>query len=109
RQDETKFETWRLAQAAAIKLVLTYGTEEAITLQSANIEGRSGQHLCCQLRAVLEEAQLRASRWRINATLVDRFYGGASTSPSTTLGGLLKQFTQAHLPKIRKNGLGDGG
>ena len=106
RQDETKFELWRQAQAAAIKLVLTYGTEEAITLQSVNIEGRSAQHLCGQLLAILEEAQLRASRWRINATLVDRFYGGASTSPSTTLGGLLKQATQAHMPKIRKAGYG---
>jgi CRISPR-associated protein Csd1 len=106
KQDETKFEAWRQAQAAAIKLVLTYGTEEAITLQSVNIEGRSAQHLCGQLLAILEEAQLRASRWRINATLVDRFYGGASTSPSTTLGGLLKQATQAHMPKIRKAGYG---
>ena len=49
---------------------------------------------------------MRASRWRINATLVDRFYGGASTSPSTTLVGLLKQATQAHMPKIRKAGFG---
>jgi CRISPR-associated protein Csd1 len=106
RQDEAKFETWRQAQAAAIKLVLTYETEEAITLQSVNIEGRSAQHLCGQLLAILEEAQLRASRWRINATLVDRFYGGASTSPSITLGGLLKQATQAHMPKIRKAGFG---
>lgn len=106
RKDETKFELWRQAQAAAIKLVLTYGTEEAITLQSVNIEGRSAQHLCGQLLAILEEAQLRASRWRINATLVDRFYGGASTSPSTTLGSLLKQATQAHMPKIRKAGFG---
>jgi CRISPR-associated protein Csd1 len=106
RKDEIKFEAWRQAQAAAIKLVLTYGTEEAITLQSVNIEGRSAQHLCGQLLAILEEAQLRASRWRINATLVDRFYGGASTSPSTTLGSLLKQATQAHMPKIRKAGFG---
>jgi CRISPR-associated protein Csd1 len=106
RMDETKFEAWRQAQAAAIKLVLTYGTEEAITLQSVKIEGRSAQHLCGQLLAILEEAQMRASRWRINATLVDRFYGGASTSPSTTLGSLLKQATQAHMPKIRKAGFG---
>jgi len=106
RKDEAKFGSWRQAQAAAIKLVLTYETEEAITLQSVNIEGRSAQHLCGQLLAILEEAQLRASRWRINATLVDRFYGGASTSPSTTLGNLLKQATQAHMPKIRKAGFG---
>ena len=104
-QDETKFEMWRQAQAAVIKLVLTYGTKEAIPLQSVNIEGRSAQHLCGQLLAILEEVQLRASRWR-NATLVDRFYGGASTSPSTTLGALLKQATQEHMPKIRKAGFG---
>jgi CRISPR-associated protein Csd1 len=101
-----ELEKWRQAQAAAIKLVLTYGTEEASTLQSLNVVGRSGPHLCGQLLAVLEEAQLRASGWRINATLVDRFYGGASTSPSTTLGSLVKQATQAHMPKIRKSSLG---
>ena len=108
RNEIEQFERWRQAQATAIKLVLTYGTEEAITLQTIGIEGRSGPHLCGQLLAILEEAQSRASRWRINATLVDRFYGGASTSPSTTLGHLMKQFTQAHMPKIRKNGLGYG-
>ncbi len=106
KNEENELKRRQQAQAAAIKLVLTYGTEEAITLQCQSSEGRSGPHLCGELLAVLEEAQLRASRWRINATLVDRFYGGASSSPSTTLGGLVKQATQAHMPKIRKAGLG---
>jgi len=98
---------WRQqALAAAIKIVITFGREEAKTMQSLDKERRGGPYLCGWLLAVLEEAQLRASRWRINATLVDRFYGGVSTSPATTLGRLLNRATQEHMPKIRKAKLG---
>jgi CRISPR-associated protein Csd1 len=106
RREEADFKKWRQAQAAAIKIVLTYGKREAKTFQMLNNESRSGPHLCGELLSILEEAQLRASGWRINATLVDRFYGSASMAPSTTLGMLLKRATQEHMPKIRKAGLG---
>jgi len=106
KADELELARRQAALAAAIKIVVTFGREEANTLQSLDKQNRSGPYLCGQLLAILEEAQLRASRWRINATLVDRFYGGASISPSTTLGRLLNQATQSHMPKIRKAGLG---
>jgi len=90
------------AQAAGIKVVLTFGRKEAEKLQTLDCASARGPYLCGQLLAILEEAQGRASRWRVGARLVDRFYGGASTAPAATLGRLLNLATQAHLPKIRK-------
>jgi CRISPR-associated protein Csd1 len=91
---------------SAIKFVLTYAKKEAVTLQSLDKSSKSTAYLCGRLLAVLEEAQGRASRWRVQATIVDRFYGGASTSPKNTLGILVRQGTVAHMPKIRKMGAG---
>ena len=59
-----------------------------------------------KLFAVLEEIQLRSARWNINSTIVDRFYGSASTAPASVFGNLIKNATSAHLPKIRKAQLG---
>jgi CRISPR-associated protein Csd1 len=91
---------------AAIKFVLTYDKQEAITLQSLDIAYSSGPYLCGRLLAILEEAQSRASRWRVQATIVDRYYGGASTAPAATFSVLINQGTKAHMPKIRKIGAG---
>ncbi|MGA8026752.1 MAG: type I-C CRISPR-associated protein Cas8c/Csd1 [Bryobacteraceae bacterium] len=106
KRDELEIGLRRQTLAAAIKFVLTYGKQEANTLQSLDDSWKRGPYLCGRLLAVLEEAQLRASRWRVQATLVDRFYGGASTSPKNTLGILVRQGTIAHMPKIRKIGAG---
>jgi CRISPR-associated protein Csd1 len=56
-------------------------------------------YLCGRLLAELEAIQ-RAS---INpkATIVDRFYGSASTAPASVFGNLMRG-TQAHLAKLRK-------
>ena len=64
---------------------------------------------CGRLLAVLEEAQRRASSNNLNATLVDRYYGGASTTPALTLGSLIRLAKTAHLPKLRKSGRGSEG
>jgi CRISPR-associated protein Csd1 len=106
RREEEELRNRRQTLAAAIKLVLTYGKKEAVTLQTLDREYRTNPHLCGVLLAILEEAQLRASRWRVQATLVDRYYGGASTSPQSTLSVLINQATKAHMPKIRKIGAG---
>lgn len=62
----------------------------------------SSAYLCGRLLAVLEEAQLRASSFRLNRTIVDRFYGSASTAPAATFGGLVRLATTAHLPDVGK-------
>ena len=106
RKEEEDLKARRTVLAAAMKLVITYGQQEAIALQTLNTSGRSNAHLSGQLLAVLEEAQMRASGWRINSTLVDRYYGAASTAPGTVLGQLLNQTTKSHMPKLRKEGRG---
>jgi CRISPR-associated protein Csd1 len=106
RAEEAELARRDEAQAAGIKIVLTFGRKEAENMQTLDCARASGPRLCGQLLAILEEAQGRASKWRVGARLVDRFYGGASTAPAATLGRLLNLATQAHLPKIRKAGAG---
>ena len=91
--------TWRLhALAAAIKLKLFYGKEEVRTMEQLDPGRKSQAYLCGRLLAVLEEAQLRASGFSLNRTIVDRFYGAASTAPASIFGALIKLATTAHLP-----------
>jgi CRISPR-associated protein Csd1 len=105
-KEEEDLKARRTVLAGAMKLVITYGQQEAITLQTLNTSGRSSAYLSGQLLAVLEEAQMRAARWKINSTLVDRYYGAASTAPGSVLGQLLNQTTKSHMPKIRREGWG---
>ena len=63
-------------------------------------------YLCGMLLSILEEAQLRAARWKINTTLVERFYGSASSAPVSVFGVLVRRATTDHFPKIRKQQLG---
>lgn len=58
------------------------------------------------LFAVLEKIQEEtADSGKINATIRDRYYGSASSTPVTVFGTLLK-LTQHHLSKIRKRSMG---
>lgn len=57
---------------------------------------------CGRLLAQLERVQETALGRDVNATLIDRFYGAASTTPGKVFGGLVKD-AQAHLSRIRKD------
>lgn len=57
---------------------------------------------CGRLLAQLEIIQREAQGRDINTTLIDRYYGAASSTPAKVLGSLI-QDTQAHLAKIRKD------
>ena len=57
-------------------------------------------YLCGRLMATVEAIQ-KAALPGINATLVDQFYGAASTAPATVFGNLLGN-AQNHLSKLRK-------
>jgi len=57
--------------------------------------------VCGRLLAILEKLQEEQADNRINTTLVDRFYGAASTAPATVFGTLLSD-AQPHLAKLRK-------
>lgn len=58
-------------------------------------------YLCGRLLAVLESAQ-RAAIPEAKATIVDRYYGTASTAPATVFGMLL-QGAQSHLGKLERD------
>ncbi|KPD01741.1 CRISPR-associated protein [Geobacillus sp. BCO2] len=69
-------------------------------MQSLNNHCLQPAYICGRLLAVLEEIQRRALGYRIGSTIVDRFYGAASTAPASTFGSLLRLSTTAHLPKV---------
>jgi CRISPR-associated protein Csd1 len=58
-------------------------------------------YLCGRLLAELEAVQ-RAALGRINATVTDRYYGAASSSPATVYGPLLRN-ARYHLARLRKD------
>lgn len=105
----------RMAMAAAMKLILTYSKsrEEQRAMEELRTEHdessdykRQSPYLCGRLLAVLEAVQRRSSSSGrgVNTTLVDRFYGAASTAPATVFANLINLTTKAHLPKLRREG-----
>jgi CRISPR-associated protein Csd1 len=96
--------------ASIIKLALTFKKEEAQTMVKLNSYRTEPAYLCGRLLAVLEEIQRRAAYpKKLNTTIVDRYYGGASLTPKATLGGsLLNLAEKAHLPKLRRDQRGHG-
>lgn len=70
----------------------------SVDRESANAAYRLGR-----LLAVLEYVQKRAANWNINATIVDRYYGAASTRPAVVFPRLLG-LAQHHLSKLGRKG-----
>ena len=90
-------------RAALIKLALLshqadYKEDYMVQLDTENAEPA---YVCGRLLAILEEIQ-RAAMPGVNATIVDRFYGTASTAPQTVFSRLLKG-AQAHLSKLERD------
>jgi len=91
---------------ATLKMFLTHRKERMTEMKTLDTNRNTPGYLCGMLLSILEEAQLRASRWKINTTLVDRFYGSASSAPVSVFGTLIRRATTDHFPKIRKQQLG---
>lgn len=91
---------------ALLKLVLTYGGEEAKNMERLDPGRNERAYLCGRLLAVLEEAQQRASGWSLNSTLADRFYAATAAAPAASLATLFSRAKVSHLPKIRREGRG---
>ena len=103
-RERERFSVLQHQLAAVLKIGLTYSDKENTTImETVNDNSRSSAYLCGQLLAILEEAQLRAGNWRINTTLVDRFYGAASSAPCSVMGMLISRATTDHFSNIRKN------
>lgn len=94
-------------QAALLKLVLYMRTRDADMLRKENpmtdldLSNRDPAYLCGRLLAEIEAAQ-RAAIPGANTTVIDRFFGTASTAPASVFGNLLRG-TQAHLGKLKRD------
>jgi CRISPR-associated protein Csd1 len=89
-------------RAALIKLVLTsQGAIEENTMTDLQPDHPNPAYQCGRLLAVLESIQ-RAALGDISATVVDRFYGTASTAPASVFGRLLRG-AQPHMSKLRRD------
>jgi CRISPR-associated protein Csd1 len=93
------------ARAALIKMVLVSqrpdleGGNDMAELDRANLDPA---YLCGRLLAELEAIQRAALGYDINATVVDRYYGTASSAPASVFGRLLRG-VQPHLSKLRRD------
>ncbi|NJL02617.1 MAG: type I-C CRISPR-associated protein Cas8c/Csd1 [Spirulinaceae cyanobacterium SM2_1_0] len=95
-------------RAALIKLSLTLGDQIAVNDMEtmtpnpdfADVGDRLAYH-CGRLLAQIDQVQ-RAALGKVNATIVDRYYGTMSTQPMYVLGLLIKR-AEANLATIRKN------
>ena len=70
---------------------------------SLDIENNDIGYLCGRLFAVLERIQESALGKNVNATIVDRFYGSASSTPMLVFGRLI-DLSNHHLSKIANQG-----
>lgn len=92
----------RHKRAALIKAVLaSHYRWEGDHMVQLDTENTDPAYRCGRLLAVLEAAQSLAIRG-LNATIVDRFYGTASTAPASVYGRLLEG-AQAHLSTLRRD------
>lgn len=92
------------ARAALMKLVIMSQQpqskeDEMVYLQPDNSD--SAYH-CGRLLAVLESIQRLSADGQLNTTLIDRFYGSASSAPASAFGTLIRG-AQPHIAKLRKN------
>lgn len=93
------------AQAVLIKMTLasrrpaTDGEDD--WMSSLDTTNRDPAYLCGRLLAVLDAVQ-RAALGERNATIVDRFFGAASTAPISVFGRLVRG-AQPHLAKLRRD------
>lgn len=90
-------------RAALIKAVMLSQLQEYEEdyMEKLELSNTSPGYLCGRLLAELEAAQKVAVRPK--ATLVDRYYGAASSAPATVFGYLMRDFQAAHMAKLRKN------
>ena len=105
RQDGTREHVTR-ERAALMKLIFsTQGRLDMSEMKSLNeqpdFDKEDGEaYACGRLLAELEGVQ-KAALGRINATITDRYYGAASSTPASVFGMLVGD-AQSHLSKLRK-------
>jgi len=89
--------------AAVIKAVINRSGEEPVPV-ALDPDNPSAAYQLGRLFAVLESAQY-AALGRVNATIADRYYGSASSTPARVFGALLRGL-RTHVSDARKRGRG---
>lgn len=91
-------------RAALIKMALGseqgWSEERIEAMSGLDATNRDPAYLCGRLLAVIDAIQQRAIS--ANATVIDKFYGSASSAPASVFGNLLDN-AQNHLSKLRKD------
>ena len=94
-------------RAALVKMVLaSQETDWMTTMVGLDEQNRNPGYLCGRLLAVLDQIQRTALDQR-NATIVDRYFGTASTAPISVFPRLVSG-AQPHLKKLRRDRPGAG-
>lgn len=89
-------------RAALTKMVLASQREEWITtMAQLDEQNRDPAYLCGRLLAVLDQIQ-RAALGQRNATIIDRYFGTASSAPLTVFPRLVRG-AQPHLARLRRD------
>jgi CRISPR-associated protein Csd1 len=109
RPDSTEAHQRLLAFAARCSLIRaslvrqrTFKEEPTVSLDSKN---QQPAYLLGRVLAIVDAIQRDALGPRVNATLVDRYYGSASSTPAAVFPTLLRH-SQHHLSKLRKEKAG---
>lgn len=92
-------------RAALIKMALGsrdhWSPERMHAMSGLDAGNQDPAYLCGRLLAELNEIQ-RQALGQTNATVIDKFYGSASSAPASVFGNLLDN-AQNHLAKMRKS------
>lgn len=96
-------EPLQIEHVALIKMVLLSGENERNldTMAELDTDRNDPAYVCGRLLAILESLQCSALG-KVNATIVDRFYGTASSAPASVFSRLMRG-AQTHLSTIRKD------
>jgi CRISPR-associated protein Csd1 len=88
-------------RAAVIKMTLLGGPQKEGAMDELDTTLHHPAYLCGRVFAIVEAIQ-RAALGDVNATVADRYFGAASTSPAYVLGKLVSDARKAHLGKLRR-------
>ncbi len=90
------------AHAALIRMVLCSTTERIDDMAELELGNQEPAYLCGRLLAVLEQIQKAAQGKDLTTTIVDKYYGTASSAPASIFGTLIRG-AQPHLSKLHRD------
>ncbi len=90
-------------RAALLQLYFISHQQKEVPMMSLDTETKDAPYRLGRLLSAYEQLQRRAQGGNINRTLVDRYFGAASTRPGTVFPQLVR-LSQNHLSKLGRSG-----